>query len=1118
MQHWRIWCIVGCLWLSGCRFGAKDLSRFTALEAAGQGIGFQNQLSYDESYNVYLFKSFYNGAGVGMGDFDKDGRVDLFFCGNQVGNKLYLNRGEFRFSDATDAAGLGGDHNWSTGVSVVDINADGWLDLYVCKSGRPGGKNRQNELFINTGLNKDNVPVFVERAHDYGLADESFAVHAVFFDYDRDNDLDVYLLTNSTRTSSVIYEAREDLRTIRDVGGNKLYRNDDGHFTDVSEQAGIYGSAIGFGLGVAVGDVNQDGWPDIYVANDFFEKDYLYLNQQNGTFREQLDQTTNELSLGAMGVDMADINNDGLLDIFVTEMLPRDQRRLKTKTVFDSWEVYKLKQKNGYARQFPRNTLQLNQGITGPRLPAFSELSRYAGVSSTDWSWGVLMTDLDNDGHKEIVVTNGLVKDLIDQDYIDFYTDPERVRSIYAQKGAVIKELVDGIPSEPIANAVFKQTKDLRFTDVAEAWGLATPGFSTGVAVGDLDNDGDQDLVINNLNAPPSLLRNNTQDKADGTYLTVSLVGIGSNRQGLGATIRLQCGPDTYFQELQPMRGTMSSVDSRLHFGLGNHLVVDTLDIRWPDGTRTVQTNVPANQFITIAQATGQPVVSLAQSTGPATWLTDVSERIPIPFRHVENDFVEFVDSPFVPYSMANQGPTVAVGDVNRDGLPDLYMGGSAGKPGKLLLQTIGGRYVSKSQPAFLADSASEDTDAVFFDGDNDGDLDLYVASGGYEFSPNAFALADRLYLNDGTGKFRRSPQVLPGTTLENSTVVLACDYDRDGDQDLFVGTGSKPMQYGVDAASYLLQNDGKGNFTDVTDVKAPALRQAGHVTDALWLDYDRDGDDDLVVVGYWMPIRLFTNQGGRLIDETMVHNLGKTNGFWNVLAQADLDGDGDQDLAVGNLGLNTLLKATDQTPVQMYVKDFDRNGRVEQLITVYDGDNAYPLATKKELTAQLPHLKYKYIKHASYAEQQIMDIFTADELTDAVVKTVTTTATSIFWNQQGRFEQQTLPWQAQLSPVYSLLIDDLNHDGQPELVLGGNQYRAKPQLGIYGASCGLVATVSPQRTVRIVPLHTSGFLVTGQVRSLNKLTNATGTYLLVARNDDTPRMFRYRSTSYATH
>ena len=1093
---------------------------FTQLAPSQIGIDFANTLEYNEAFNVYLFRSFYNGAGVGLGDVNHDGLLDLFFCGNQVDNRLYLNQGNFQFTDITQAAGVASQGAWSTGVSMVDINADGWLDIYVCKSGLPEGENRHNELFINNArLDDKGRPTFTEAAAEYGIADLGFSVHAVFLDYDKDGDLDMYLSNNSINPTDVVMDARKGLRDLRDPGGgNKLYRNDGipasqggtgTGFTDVSEAAGIYGSAIGFGLGISVGDVNRDGWPDIFVANDFFEKDYLYLNQRDGTFRESIDQATEEISLGSMGVDIADINNDGLPEIFVTEMLPEEEGRLKTKAVFDNWDTYALKVRYGYHRQFPRNTFQLNRGPTSEGIH-FSEISRFAGVDATDWSWGVLMADLDNNGQKDIFVTNGIVKDLLDQDYVDFYFVPEKMREIYRQKGAVIKELIDNIPSVPIPNYLFTHQGDLRFANKSQEWGVGSAGFSSGAAYGDIDNDGDLDLVVSNLNAPPFIYRNESHRKATHHFANICLKGSKSNPSAIGSQVTIRAGGQLFFQELFPMRGSMSSVDPRLHFGLGSNTLIDTLEITWPDGKRTLQFDLPVDQFLTFEYATSVAENRGAKTESYPTLFSETSDLPDFDFCHNENDFVDFNRDKLLYHMVSSEGPKLAIGDVNQDGLADFYIGGGKDSPGALYQMNSNGSFIRTNSHIFEKDKGAEDTDAVFFDADLDGDQDLLVASGGYEFSASSFALADRLYLNDGKGNFHLSTPFLPNQRLLSTSCLAVSDYDQDGDPDVFIGGRYKPLTYGIPCSSYLMENDGKGTFKEVGSILAPFLKDIGMVTDALWLDFDGDKDDDLLLAGEWMPLTLLENQDGVLEEASEKLGFSGTNGYWHALEKADLDGDGDQDLIAGNLGLNTRFRASSDKPISMYINDYDQNGKIDHILTVFNGEKAYPLAMKKELTSQLPHLLTKYLKHEDYKEKTVVEIFPPDQLASAIKLEVFETASMVFWNEEGHFVGQPLPFEAQLAPVYDILVEDIDADGTPEILLGGNLYRAKPQVGIYGASHGVVLKQVGERKFRALKAAKTGLFLRGKTRDLVKVKWKGRNLLLIAKNNDSIKTYSY--------
>ena len=1079
---------------------------FYLLENSDIGIAFENNLTYTEEFNAYLFRSFYNGAGVGLADVNNDGYLDLFLCGNQQDNKLYIGDGNFNFRDVTDHAGVASPGSWTTGVSIVDINQDGWKDIYVCKSGRLEDPNRRNELFINNGLDENGLPTFTESANKYGIDDLGFSIHAVFFDYDRDGDLDMYLSNNSYNPSEVIIDAGKGMREKRDpAGGNKLYRNEGNYFVDVTVEVGIYSSAIGFGLGISIADVNRDGWPDIYVANDFFEKDYLYVNQGDGTFIESIDHWTSEISLGSMGVDIADMNHDGFPEIFVTEMLPEDEGRLKTKTVFDTWDKYSLKVKNGYHRQFPRNSFQLNNGrydATGTGV-YFSEISRYAGVAASDWSWGAQLIDLDRDGNKEIFITNGIGKDLLDLDYLDFYDNPAKLKQILKDRGEVMTELFDNMPSEAIANHLYRLDSNLVFTNVASELGLGQPGFSSGSAYGDIDNDGDIDLVVNNLNGPPFIYRN---DLADGEnhFITLSLKKQ-NGTTAIGAQVSVWAGGKLYYEELYPMRGVMSVVDDRLHIGLGKAKLIDRLEILWPDGSIQQEKNLPVDRFLTIAQPIDDGGSRVSNKALEHPILSDVVCD-GLHFAHKESNFVDFDRDHLLFNMVSNEGPRIAVADVNGDGLDDCYIGGAKGQPGALFIQR-GPSFVKTNEALFEANRQAEDQQAIFFDADNDGDNDLLVASGSYEFSSGSFALVDKLYLNDGQGEFTQSNQVLPSGRPTNTSVVIHADYDQDGDEDLFFGSRSVPGLYGVPASGYLLENTGAGQFTDVTEKKAPGLVDLGMVTDAVWSDIDGDDDLDLVVVGEWMPVRVFINDRGSFKELQNVDGIERTNGFWNTITASDLDNDGDEDFIIGNMGYNTFFKASNDKPVEMYINDFDQNGSIEHIITTYRNGQAYPVAMKDEITKQLPHLLKKYLKHFSYQRQTINDIFSEEEIRGALMHKVFETGSCIFWNEDGRLVKQRLPFEAQLAPVYSIYSSDINNDGLADIVLGGNQHNAKPQTGIYAASYGVVFLNAGNRAFKRAGPENSGFKMAGQIRDMEKISIGGKDHLMVARNNDSLKL-----------
>ena len=1088
----------------GCSVSEKKentKSLFRLLDPQQTGIDFTNQLTYTESLNPYTFRNFYNGGGVGLGDFNNDGLLDIFFSGNQVPNKLYRNTGNLTFEDISSKAGINPEGVWTTGVSIADINADGYLDIYICKSGPPGGSRRYNELFIN---NRDLT--FTERAKEYGLAFEGLSTHAAFFDYDKDGDLDCYLLNNSFRPVGN-FDLRQDQREIPDPnGGNRLLRNDAGHFNDVSNEAGIYSSSIGFGLGVTIGDVDQDGWQDIFVSNDFFEKDYLYINQHNGTFKEELEKCMREISMGSMGADMADINNDGLPEIYVTEMLPEHDDRLKTTAQFESYDKRMLAVKAGYYNQFSRNVLQLNNGNG-----TFSEISRLAGVHATDWSWGALIFDMNNDGWKDIFVANGIYKDLLDQDYANFIATPYLIRQSILKKGTALKELVDSIPSNTISNYAFQNQKDLTFLNKATEWGLDIPTYSNGSAYGDLDNDGDLDLVLNNVNMPAHVYENRSKEFLPETNsISIWLQGEGANTFALGSKIRINAGEDTYVQELSPMRGFMSSVDYKINIGLGNHQSADTVEVEWPDGRVSLMTNVPANQTIKIKHNDSITAKAIPKSHHK-TIMKEISSLPGVDFIHRENDFIDFDRDRLLFNMVSNEGPCLCTGDVNNDGLDDFYIGGAKGQPGSLFVQ--GKAAFSKiSQKIFDEDIESEDTDCVIFDANGDGRQDLYVTSGGNEFSSSSFSLVDRLYINIDGRTFKRSEQILPTSAkFESTSVVAPNDLDHDGDIDLFVGVRLIPFQYGFPGNGYLLINDGRGNFSDQTQTITPQLKNLGMITDARWVDINKDSFADLVVVGDWMGIKAFLHESGHLVDRSKEYGLENSNGWYNTIEVSDVDNDGLPDILAGNHGFNSRFKASEKEPLSLYINDFDGNGSLEHILTRYDLGEAYPLVLKGDLVGQIPALKKRFLYYDQYKGKTISDIFTSDQLKNSVVLKAVTLETSCWLNKQGRrFEKKKLPFEAQFAPVYGILAEDFDKDGIKDLLLGGNFYRAKPETGIYDASYGLLLKGKGNGNFVPLPSSISGVLIKGEVRVMKKIRHRGQNLILVAKNNDSINFLSY--------
>ncbi len=1061
---------------------------FENIPSKSSGVNFRNDLSFDEDFNIYTYRNFYNGGGVGLGDVNDDGLIDIYLTSNQGPNQLYLNKGNFQFEDITSKAGVAGTKAWSTGVSIADVNGDGRVDIYVANSGDIKGDGKENELFINNG-----DLTFSEKAAEFGVADRGFTTHSVFFDYDKDNDLDLYILNNSYQAIGSFNLTKNERPKRDSLGGDKLLRNDNGHFTDVSEKAGIFGSVIGFGLGVTVGDVNHDGWQDIYVSNDFFERDYLYVNSHDGTFKEVLTEQMKSVSGASMGADLADINNDANPDIFVTEMLPWRNDRLKTVTTFESWDRYNFSVQNDYYHQFTRNMLQLNNGDG-----TFSEIGRLAGVEATDWSWGALIFDMDNDGWRDIFVSNGIYQDLTNQDYLQYVSNEEVVRSIVSGGKVDYKKLVELIPSHAVPNQAFQNKHGIQFKEVSKEWGLNQPDFSNGAAYGDLDNDGDLDIVINNVNSLTSIYKNNT-DTSTSRYLKFILAGPPGNTGAFGTRITIKDKGQTFYGEQMPIRGFESSVDPRPNFGLGSRDTVDQVLVQWPDGSEYAMTNVPTNQTLRLSM--GKDVsASIATPDPIAVKLFDQLHGL-IDYKHEEASFVDFDRDRLILHMLSNEGPRMSKADVNGDGLEDIYIGGAKGSSGALLIQHKPGKFTKSNQALLEADNTSEDMASEFLDFDGDGDVDLYVCSGGNELPSTSSALADRLYVNDGKGNFTKQPVMVMSSKYESKSTVKAGDYDGDGDMDLFVGERLRPFAYGMPCKGYVLRSDGN-SFTDVTSEVAPALIDIGMITDAAWSDVDHDKDLDLVIVGEYMPIKVLVNDNGKFVDHTKEFGLEKTNGWWNRIEAADLDGDGYDDFVLGNHGLNSRVRASEQKPVCMYVNDFDQNGTMEQIVCTFNGDKSYPLALRHDLISQLPFLKKKYLKYESYEDQTITDIFTPEQMKNALKLEAYVLENSILWNEKGKgLSLKALPVEAQLSPVYGIETGDFNNDQKTDILLGGNQYRVKPELGRYDASYGMFLSGDGERGFVAQPTST-GWRIDGEVRDILTVNIGGRQVIVVAKSN----------------
>ncbi|MBU2525631.1 MAG: VCBS repeat-containing protein [Bacteroidetes bacterium] len=1072
---------------------------YTKMSSQETGISFVNRIESSTDLNVFKYRNFYNGGGVGIGDLNNDGLPDVYLTSNMGENKLYLNKGDFKFEDITQTAGVAGINEWSTGVVLVDINADGFLDIYVCNAGNVKGDNQKNELYINNG-----DLTFTEKAEEYGLADSGFTSHAAFFDYDGDGDLDVYILNNSfISVESLGYNNKRDVRaedwpvspTLRG-GGDKLLRNDNGKFTDVSQKAGIYGSLIGFGLGVNIGDVNHDGWYDIYVSNDFYEQDYLYLNQKDGTFKDASRNFLSHMSFFSMGADVADINNDGFQDIFTTDMLPEKDSRVKEVSTFESYDLRKFQEQQDLYYQFMHNNLHLNN-----QNGTFSEIGYFSGVAKTDWSWGALMFDIDNDGYRDIFVSNGILHDLTNQDFMNFFAnDIVQNMIIYGKKEAV-DSIISKMPSVPIPNYAFKNKGNLTFENYAQEWGLDEPSFSNGAAYGDLDNDGDLDLIVNNVNKELFVYRNETTQKLQNNYLKIKLEGQAPNTFGFGARVKIFNNGSIHYTEQLPARGFQSSVEQIITVGLGKSEKVDSVQVIWANAQFETRKNIELNRQLTFKEEDAKEKYLFDDKTKAKKLMTSVETKLP---SHQENQYVDYDYEGLITKMISLEGPAFASADINGDGLHDIFIGGATSQSGNIFIQNVKNQFVKINSAAFAKDSYFEDTAAVFADVNGDGAPDLIVGSGGNEASKGKQWYATRLYLNDGTGQFKQDAISLP-YSQHNVSAIAPFDFDGDGDVDLFIAARSIPGLYGPNPKSLLLENDGSGLFKDVTERKAYDVQNIGMVTDASWEDIDSDGIKDLVLVGDWMSPKIYKNNRRRLSE--MTTNLDQLSGWWQAVKTADLNADGKPDLVLGNYGTNGPYFGSAKNPLKLYVHDFDNNGTIEQVMTHISEGKEKPVNLRNDLANQIPDVKKQNIIYSAYAQKSIGEVFPKNILDKAIQKTQNFSQSVVAMNLgNGQFEMIALPDAVQFANVSAIAIADLNKDGILDLITGGNLYENRPQFGRLDTNYGSVLIGNGDGTFRLIPYRESGLSIVGMVKHLQQVNDEA---ILAIRNNDTPLLFK---------
>ena len=1090
---------------------------FTKVSSRSTGIDFKNTLRETDEFNVLKYGYFYNGGGVAIGDINNDGLADIYLTANMKASHLYLNKGEWKFDEIAEQAGVEAAGLWNTGVTMADVNNDGWLDIYVCRSAANLEIRRKNLLFIN---NKDLT--FTESAAAYGLDDGGYSTQAAFFDYDKDGDLDMFLLNHSIQDYAGFSQMLPTFKNRKsNIYGDRLYRNDliptedgsFGRFLNMTAQSGILTNVLGFGLGVAIEDLNQDGWLDIYVSNDYNEEDYCYINQQDGTFKESVREYFNHTSLFSMGSDIADINNDGLPEVYTLDMLPEDNYRQKMATGADNFDKKQVLYNSGFHNQSMRNMLHLNNGDG-----SYSEIGQFSGVSNTDWSWAAFFADFDLDGWKDLFVSNGYKSDYTNMSFMSYATD--MVSASDEDPTNSIPQLLAKIPSIHVPNYIYKNNRDLTFTNMTKEWGLGEVTLSNGASYGDLDNDGDLDLIVNNINEPLAVFKNNADKLENRNYLRLKFANCPLNRLGFGTSVVLKSDGTVQHQTLIPTRGFQSSVEPVLTFGLGESTTVEEINISWPNGEETLITNVSANQVLTIEYDTVNSNTSPSNIESTALFSTNIEDNLGIEYRHREKGFNDFKREPLLPHMLSTQGPQMSVGDLNKDGLDDLYIGGSTGVAGGVWIQQSNGIFIPKEQDAFESDKNSEDLGSILFDADNDGDLDLYVTSGSNEAPEGSAEYLDRLYINDSRGKFSKAEDHLPDISTSNSSVT-AGDVDNDGDLDLFVGGRLVPGKYPYSPGSHILINDGQGKFSNQTEEVGNSLQEVGMVTDAQFVHLNNDEYIDLITIGEWEPIRFYFNENGKLIEGGTITdkesgNPSNATGWWNKLASADIDGDGDMDFILGNFGQNSQIQASETKPVNIIAKDFDNNGSIDPIVSYYVGDDFSPMAPRDDLIGQLVTLKKRFQSYEDYAKVSTNDLFSQDELDGAISLNVNILHTSYLENKgDGSFLISSLPSPAQWSPTYGIMVHDFNSDGHLDVLLGGNFADTRVQFGKYDASKGTLLYGDGSGGFDPATNRKVGLLVQGYVRDIELLKLSSGKEAIaIAKNNEEIQIIEINQTA----